>query len=691
MPLIHRDISWLSFNYRVLQEAKDPGVPLIERIKFFAIFSSNLSEFFKVRMANHRFLLRLGKKTQRELDYSPKNLIQEVQHIVNDQQQECSDLYDNELLPALESNGIYILKREELNDEQREYVSQYFEDNMLPYVQPVLLMDNRVRPFLKNSELYLAVLLRPIDHPDKDKTETAIVSIPSSHLPRLVKLPSPKGERHLILLDDIVRQSISWIFPGFDILGTYSIKLTRDAELYIEDEFSGDLIAKIKQSLNKRQVGSTSRFVYDRRMRPSVLEELIEVFDLEEYDLLKEGRYHNNSDFFKFSDFNLPHLKDEPLPPIVYKPLEQASDYWAAIAEKDHLLHTPYHSYESVVRFFENAAKDPNVTHIKIVQYRVAKKSRIMKALMRAVKEGKQVSAFIEVKARFDEEANLTWGERLEQAGVRVKYSIPGIKVHSKLALIRRKEKEGHKLYTYLSTGNFHERTAKIYSDLGVFTADKRITSEVARVFSFLETAKLPFQSFEHLLVGIFNLRDKINELIDFEIAQAKAGKKAEIFLKLNSLEDKRVIAKLYEASQAGVKVKLVIRGICCLVPGVKGWSENIEAVSIVDRYLEHARVYVFEHGGENKIYLASADWMKRNLSRRVETAIPIYSEDIRTQILDILNIQWHDNVKSRKIDQKQSNQYHVPADSDGFPVRSQTETYYYCLRRLEQEEEDEG
>ena len=680
-PYIDRDISWLSFNYRVLQEAKDPAVPLFERIKFLAIYSSNLDEFFRVRMANHRNLLRVSKKTKRELHITPKLMVKEIQGIVNHQHQEFNRIFEEEIIPELRKHNIFLLRRLDLNEEQKDFVENYFQDHMLPFVQPVLLVKNKIRPFLNNAALYLTINMKAKDDL-KGANHFAIVKIPSDHLPRFIKLPSPSTQHDIIMLDDMVRHSVSWMFPGYNIQDTYSIKLTRDAELYIDDEFSGDLIQKIKQSLAKRHVGPASRFVYDREMPEALLEFLMEAFDLDKYDILKEGRYHNNFAFFKFPDFGMTHLKNAPLPPLPYHPLEDTKNFYATIAKRDHLIHVPYHSYESVVRFFEEAADDPQVTHIKIVQYRVARQSRIMTALMRAVKAGKQVSVFIEVKARFDEQANLEWGEKLEQAGVNVNYSFPGVKVHSKLALIRRIESNGPKMYTYLSTGNFHEDTAKIYCDLGLFTADLRLVNEVARVFSFLETVKVPAQNFEHLLVGQFNLRTDLEALIDYEIEQAKAGKTANIILKMNSLQDQAMVKKLYLASQAGVKIKLIIRGICSLVPGLKGISDNIKAISIVDRFLEHARVFIFHHSGEEKTYLSSADWMVRNLSHRVETAFPIYDEGIRQEIRDIINIQLADNVKARILDKNLENEY--KRDGSDLAIRSQMETYYYVKRNVE-------
>ncbi len=677
-PYIHRDISWLSFNYRVLQEAKDPAVPLFERLKFLAIYSNNLDEFFRVRVASNRNVLRVGKKTKRHLDYDPKTVIKEILKIVNKQQEEYSHIFENQIIPELRNHGIFLLRRLDLNEEQREFVENYFDDHMLPYVQPVLLVKHKIRPFLNNAALYLTVLLK--DKEDLDgHNRYAIVKIPSDHLPRFIELPSAQNRRDIIMLDDIVRHSLEMMFPGYLILNTFSIKLTRDAELYIDDEFSGELISKIKKSLIKRHVGPATRFVYDREMSEELLEFMMDSFHLERFDLLVEGRYHNNFDFFNFPDFGMIALKNNPLPPLPYRPLEEAMDYFAALLEGDHFLNMPFHSYESVVRFFEEAAKDPKVTHIKIVQYRVAKKSRIMDALIQAVKAGKQVFVFIEVKARFDEEANLNWGEKLEKAGIKVHYSFPGVKVHAKIALIRREENGNPQFYSYLSTGNFHEDTAKIYSDYSLFTADLRLTSEVARVFNFLETVKVPPQNYEHLLVGQFNLRTDLVALIEQEITNIKAGKPAKIILKINSLQDRKMIDKLYEASKAGVKIKLIVRGICSLVPGLKGISENIEAIGIVDRYLEHARVFWFHNNGDEKIYLSSADLMVRNLYHRVETAFPIYDESIKSQIKDILKLQLQDNVKARIIDKEQHNAYRK--DGSDLAIQSQIETYYYFKR----------
>lgn len=683
LPYTNRDVSWLSFNHRVLQEASDPAVPLLERLKFLAIYSSNLDEFFRIRVAGIRKLKKVGKKTKAKLDFDPSLLLKEIHSIVNRQQGEFSDIFLNVVIPELKRHNIHLLRRLDLNEDQKKFVENYFEDHLLPFVMPVLLVKHKINPFLANAHLYLAVHLRQKRRPLLE-SEYALVKIPSDQLPRFITLPSPPDRHDVIMLDDIVRQSVTRLFPGYDIQDAYSIKLTRDGDLHIDDEYSGDLVQKIKSSLQKRQVGPASRFVYDREMPDHLLAYLKETFDLRKNDMLPEGRYHNNFDFFRFPDFGLQHLKYKPLPPLQHPTLHAVEDPFSVIREKDQLLHVPYQSFNAVVNFFERAAADPDVTHIKVVQYRVARNSRILQSLMEAVKRGKHVSVFVEIKARFDEATNLEWGEKMEKAGVRVHYSFPGVKVHSKLALVRRMELGHARMYAYLGTGNFHEETAKVYSDLAIFTADKRLTAEVSHVFSFLENVKPPAHPFQHLMVGKFNLRSGLDELIDNEIEAAKAGREAGLIIKLNSLEDREIIGKLYEASQAGVKVKLIVRGICCLVPGQPGISDNIEVISIVDRFLEHARVLIFHNGGKELMYLSSADWMERNLSFRIETTFPVLDPEIQAEIRSLIDLQLNDNVKARILDKEDQNEYRRTGGD--LPVRAQLETYFHFKRKAKPE-----
>ncbi|NNK90745.1 MAG: polyphosphate kinase 1 [Saprospiraceae bacterium] len=680
-PIVHRDISWLSFNYRVLQEAKDKNVPLLERVKFLAIYSSNLDEFFRVRVSNYKNLIRAGKKMVKSLNVEPRRILSEILSIVNNQQEEFSEIFREQIVPELKEQGIHIRKRKKLSEEQIEYIENLFDDKLVPYVQPVLLREDKIKPFLTNGALYLAIYMMSKDDSDKEKYY-AIVKIPSDHFDRFIVLPSIDSRKQdIILLDDIIRHNIKNIFPGYQLIDTYSIKKTRDAELYIDDEFAGDLLEKIKKSIAKRDVGLASRLIYDREMPKHFLNYLMKVFDLTELDLLPEGRYHNNSDFFKFPSFNKKHLKDIPLEPLKYAPIEDSVSIFDAIKEKDHLVYFPYQDYESVIKFFEDASVDPDVTHIKILQYRVASDSRIMDSLMRATKNGKQVTAFIEIKARFDEKANLSWGEKLEKAGVNVLYSMPGLKVHSKMAIIRRVVDSEEEIYAYMSTGNFHENTSKLYTDFGYFTADDRIVSECMSVFSYIETKILPQKDFKHLCVGTFNLKSELIRLVNREIDNAKQGKKAQVILKMNSLQDFEMIDLLYKASQAGVKVKMIIRGICCLIPQLKNISENIEAYSIVDRFLEHARVFIFYNEGKEDIWLSSADWMVRNLHHRIETMFPIFNKEHKKLVKTIIKIQLNDNVKSRYHNFEMNNKYR--RDSK-LPVRSQLDTYFYIKRREE-------
>ena len=682
--LIPRDISWLSFNYRVLQQVKDKSLPLLERIKFIAIYSSNLEEFFRVRVAQHQNLVRIGKKTQKNLDYDPNETLKAIFEIVNNQQKELSSVYEKQIIPELKKHNINLLRRLHLTPAQVEFIEQYFQQNMLPFVQPVLLLKNKIRPFLVNGEIYLAVKLKEKININRSREVYGLLNIPSDHLPRFLKLPTDDPARHdVIMLDDIVRHHVNWFFYGYEIEDAFAIKLSRDADLHIDDEYDGDLIEKIKSSLNKRNVGPASRFVYDRNMPVKMLRALMDIFDIQTTDALPEGRNLNKADFFKFPDFGKDELKYPPSPPLRYEALEdRKKDFFKAIRERDHLLYYPYNSYKSVVHFFEQAAKDEQVTHIEIMQYRVAKKSKIMKALMDAVNNGKKVSVFIEVKARFDEEANLQWGEALEQAGVIVNYSLPGIKVHSKLAMVRRIENEKIVLYNYLSTGNFNEDTAKIYTDFGLFTANEKITNEVAQVFEYLKKGKEKDIHFDNLLVGQFNLRKDLEKLIKREIKNAKAGKKARIQLKMNSLQDHEMIELLYEASKAGVKVQCIIRGICCLIPQKKKLSENIEVISIVDRFLEHARVFIFHNDGEPKVYISSADWMLRNLSYRVETSIPILDVELKNQIIQYFEIQWSDNTNARILDKEMTNQIQKNAEIEA--INAQVETYN-VIKNLQQ------
>lgn len=673
IPLIHRDISWLSFNYRVLQEAKDPTVPLLERIKFLGIYSSNLDEFFRVRIAALKTLIRLGKKTKQHLLFSPDNVLEEIRTIVAEQQQEFDDIYKKQIVPELESHQIFILRSEDLEEQHRIFLDVFFEEKLIQYLQPILLVKDKVRTFLSNNAIYLAIKLKA----GEGTYRYAVVCVPSDKFGRFIELPNGGTNRkEIIILDDIVRYCLPYIFPGYEVESAFSIKMTRDADIYIDDEYTGDLIEKIKKGIAKRMIGKGTRFVYDRKMPKKMLNFFISALNIKKDDLQVEGRYHNNFDFSKFPKFGLKDLQDIPLPALNHYYLQSHPNIFEAIAQKDRLLHFPYQKYEYLIRWLEQAVHDPLVTEIKIAQYRVAKDSRIVSALRSAIQEGKKVMVFMEVKARFDEEANLSWAERLESWGATVRYSLPELKVHAKLLLIHCDNKD----YSYIGTGNFNEDTALVYSDFGLFTADKRITKEVAQIFDYLEHQTLPPKPFKHLLVGQFKMRKNIHKLIQKETENALEGLPAAITLKLNSIQDPHIISLLYKASNAGVKIKMIVRGLCSLVPGYLGFSENIEVISIVDRFLEHARIYIFHNNGAEKIYLSSADWMSRNLYYRIECATPIYDPQLKQELKDFLNIQFQDNVKARIIDAAQSNVY----KKDGLePKQSQYLLYEYYKNKL--------
>jgi len=677
----NRELSWLSFNHRVLQEAKDPSTPLYEKIKFLAIFSSNLDEFFRVRVASLRSLLDLKKKTQKELKFDVEKLLTKLHKTVVKMQEEYGDTFTSVIKPELEQNNIFLVDHTQLNSVQKEFVSELFNSQVVPHIMPMIVARKKITPFLRNQRLYLAVKLSSKQSSRTDKQLkhkrylSAIVEIPTNHIDRFVLLPKIGNNNYIMFLDDILRYFLPNIFYGYDVHESFAIKLTRDAELYIEDEFSGNLLDKMKKSLAKRSSGAPSRFLYDRAMPASFLNFLKEALLLSDEDLYPGGKYHNFSDFFTFPNPGMNELNYPEMKPLRSKALDSEENLFTSASEKDRLLYFPYQSYDYVINAFEQAANDPDVRSIKVTQYRVAKDSRIVNALVKAAHRGKDVTAFVEIKARFDEEINIKSAEEMQKAGVKVLYSLPGLKVHAKIALITREENNEIKNYAYLSTGNFNERTARLYTDYGFLTANPELTNEVAMVFEALEGKEI-VHGFEHLLVAHYGMRQGFQALIDNEIAFAQNGLPAAITIKLNSLEDERMIKKLYEASAAGVKVNMIVRGICCLIPGVKQMSENIKGISIIDRFLEHDRVYMFHNGGNEKIYLSSADWMKRNLSRRIEVAFPVYNEELKNTIKHILNIKLHDNVKARVIDEKQTNTYVLSDSTSGH--RSQYEIYEF-------------
>ena len=673
LQIFNREMSWLAFNHRVLQEARDESVPLHEKIKFMAIFSSNLDEFFRVRVAALRNLLALKEKTKKKLDFDPGELLEQIFEYVNKQQEELGDTYRNIILNGLKENNIFLVTDSEIEKTHLNYLQPYFEHEIQPFLQPVFLLKDKATYFLHNHALYLAVKLITKTNVESKSTRAnyALVEIPTRFLPRFVTLPSNSDQYYVMFLDDVIRAFLPSIFPGYHVDSAYAIKMTRDAEIYIDDEFSGDLVDKIQKGISRRKTGAPSRFLYDLNMSKSFLKFLGEALHLSKEDLIPGGRYHNFSDFFSFPTPGPDSLQYQKLKPITSKLFSVKSGIFSSIEKKDILLHYPYHSYEPVIKFLEVAAKDKEVSTINITLYRVSADSKIISNLKLAAQNGKKVTVFVEIKARFDEESNIKWAEELKRCGVKVLYSFPGLKVHAKICLVRKAKRD----YVYLATGNFNEKTAGIYTDFGLFTSRKSITSEIRRVFSHLKS-KPDDSHFKTLLVAPFNMRETFYALIDKEIENALAGKQASITVKLNNLEDNKIIQRLYHASQSGVKIDLIIRGISCLVPGIKDLSENINIISIVDRFLEHTRIFVFHNGGREKVYIGSADWMKRNLSRRIEVVFPILDPDLKQNILTILNFQLQDNTKTRLIAPGLGNEYRK-TESENL-INAQSETYRF-------------
>jgi polyphosphate kinase len=673
-----RDISWLAFNYRVLQEAKDPSVPLYERFKFMAIYSSNMDEFFKVRVAYLRGLAALKKKTQKKLDADPLVLLRKVHQIVKKQRIEYSELFWS-LTKELSEHNIFFIDEKQITAGQMEFLKEYFQNFILPLLNPTFLHENLGPVFLHSDMIYLAVRFTD----NEGDFVYSLIEVPTGSLPRFLLLPEDDHKYCIIALDDIIRLFIEQIFTKAEVDSIFAVKITRDAELYIYDEYSGNLVDKVKKSLTKRNLGVPSRFLYDKRMPEDFLRYLIKVLALADDDLMPGGRYHNFRDLMNFPNPYSPSFEYENMPPLRITDLDNAPSMLEAINKRDWLVHFPYQSYDYLSRFLNEAATNPHVSKIRISLYRVAVgNSKVVNALIEAARAGKEVTVFVEVKARFDEENNIKWSNELLRAGAKVLYSIPGLKVHSKTCVVTHKLNGVQTRYAYFSTGNFHEKTARVYGDVGLFTAEPSLTDELLSHFDFLRRKTSVIYSKE-LLIAPDNLRYRLYDLISNEIANARAGKVARIILKMNSIQDKEMIDKLYEASNAGVKIDLIIRGICCIQPGVPGQSENIKVYSIVDRFLEHARIYIFHNEGNTKLYCSSADFMTRNLSQRVEVAFPIKDPALRQEVLDIINIQLSDNTKRRIIDRRLSNRY-VRKTARGKIVRSQYATYEYLKAKYQ-------
>jgi len=677
IPLVNREISWLSFNDRVLQEAEDRTVPLLERLRFLGIYSNNRDEFFRVRVASLKRMVKGGKKAREIVGEDPGVLLDRIQKHVIASSRRFDRIYAN-LLRQLGRENIFIINERQLNREQGEFVRQYFRETILPSLFPIMLDQARSFPYLRDRSIYLAVKLGRRNKAKKSRF--ALIELPDS-VSRFLVLPAKGKKQFVILIDDVIRHCLSEIFPQheYDTIAAHTIKMTRDAELDIDNDISKSFIEKISGSVKKRKKGLPVRFVYDDEMPEDLLKFLLKKLNVVKRDNLIPGsRYHNFKDFINFPSLGRPELRYRIPHPLAHPRFTQGKSVFDIIRERDVLLHFPYQSFHHIIDLLREASIDPRVISIQTTLYRVAKNSSVVNALINAVKNGKKVTVVMELQARFDEENNIYWANRLQEEGATVIFGVPHLKVHSKLFLITRREEGKLVNYAHIGTGNLNENTATVYTDKTLLTADKRITLEVEQIFAFYHD-NLRHGTYKHLLVSPFTMRKKLLNLIGNEIDHAKSGRPAAIFLKINNLVDPEMIARLYEASRAGVKIRIIVRGTCALVPGVPGFSENIEAISIVDKFLEHTRVFIFHNGGEEKYFISSADWMTRNLDHRSETAVPIYDAESRRELKMMLEIQWKDNCKARVMNRRQDNQYRkLP----GPPLRAQDFIYAWIDKK---------
>jgi polyphosphate kinase len=668
-----KEISWLSFNERVLQEAENKSVPLIERFKFLGIYSNNLDEYFRVRVATLKRLSQFGSKSKDVLGYNPKTTLKKVHEIVLSQNVRFEKIYSS-LIQELVKHNIHFVNEKQLSPEHVEFIRKYFINEVRSRLMPYLIQSDAELPNLTDDAIYLAIILHK---KGTDKKRYALMEIPTNVLPRFIVLPEIGDDKYIIYLDDIIRFGLKDIFFIFDFdeFSAYTIKLTKDAELEIADDISESYIEKLSRSLHQRKWGSPVRFIYDRKMPDDFLKILTKKFNFGPDDvIIPAERYHNLKDFMRFPNLGKKKFYYEPIVPVPHKDIQTGKSILSAIKKRDIMLHFPYHSFDHFIDLLREASIDPYVTSIQITLYRLARNSSVINALMNATRNGKHVTTVVELQARFDEEANILWGNKLQEEGVKVIYGVPGLKVHSKLLLITRVKNDVTQRYAAIGTGNFNEDTARIYTDHLLLTTNLKITNEVLKAFNFFNV-NYKKDNYYHLVLSPFSLRNKMNLLIENEIRNAKAGKKAYIYLKLNNISDSEIINNLYEASAAGVNIKLIVRGMISLIPGLKDVSENIRAIGIVDRFLEHSRLMIFCNGGNEEYYISSADLMTRNIEHRIEVTCPVFDKNIRNELKLIFEILWHDNVKARKIDAAFSNKFVKPGKT---PLQAQVEVYNY-------------
>lgn len=680
-----RDISWLSFNYRVLLEAEDETLPIYERIKFLSIYSSNLEEFYEIRVAEHRGVI-MKKNFTEESGAEAEETLAEITEEVNRQQREYYRIF-SKVLQELNRQDIYLYQDSRPEPFHEEFVHNFFNEEVFPFLSPVMIQAGDIRTFIRDRRLYLVIRMvkksKRMAEPDYvPDYYYALMKIPYAKVPRFIELPTHEGKHYIMFIDDIIRANLSSIFPGYVVESCYSIKISRDADIYLDDEKGGNIVENIRKKVKKRKIGALSRFMYDSNMPDDFLAFICNAFGITTDDLVLGGRYNNLQDLIKLPNPRGKELEQQVPSPMRVPFLDEMGSVFRAVKKRDILLHFPYQSFDYLIRFLMEAAFDPKVDEIKITQYRVAENSAVINTLISAAQNGKKVTVFVELKARFDEENNMSTAERMEQAGIRIIYSIPGLKVHAKVAVILRKDTEDgckRRDFAYLSTGNFNEKTARIYSDMALLTSNAELITDINKVFAVLE-GKLAGPTFRHLLVARFNMVPELTRMIHREIEHVKAGRKGRIVLKMNGLHDQNMINELYNASENGVEIDLIVRGICCLVPN-RPFSANIRVTRIVDMFLEHSRIWYFYNDGEEELFLTSADWMRRNLNRRIETAFPILNAEIKRNIIDILNIQLQDNVKACLVDEHLHNNF--KRDGNPVKVRAQLAVYEYLKNKI--------